>query len=76
VTVTSEDGASRQGDAGSVRDANEAGQADDRRHGDDRALGAERGTVALHDLGLGLEHEHDGPASGDDAERLEGGIEQ
>ena len=44
--------------------------------GNDGPLGVELGAVALDDLGLLLEHEHDGPPDRDDAQRLEAGVEQ
>ena len=40
------------------------------------ALGVQHGAVARDDLGLLLQHEHDGPAHRHDAERLEAGVEQ
>ena len=41
-----------------------------------RARSAGLGAVARDDLGLLLQHEHDGPAHRHDAERLEAGVEQ
>jgi hypothetical protein len=76
VAVAGEHGPARQRYPRSERDPDELDEADHRRCRDRGALGAERGAVVLDDLGLVLEHEDHGPAGRDDAEGLEGGIEQ
>ena len=76
MAVAGEHRPPRQRRAGAERDAYEVHEADHRRHRNRPALGAELGTVAVHDLGLLLQHQHDRPPRRHDAERLEAGVEQ
>ena len=76
MTVAGEHRPTRKRRRRPERHPHEVHEADDGRDRDDAALGAELGTVAVDDLGLLLQHQHDRASRRDDAERLEAGVEQ
>jgi hypothetical protein len=75
VTVTRKHRSSRKWRGRAERHANEVHEANDGRDGYRAALGTELGTVAVHDLGLVLQHQDNGPTRGNHAERFEAGVE-
>ena len=76
VPVAREHGPPRERRRRAERHPHEVHEPDHRRDRDAAALGAELGAVAVDDLGLLLEHEHDRAPGRHDAERLEAGVEQ
>ena len=76
MAVAGEHGPARKRRGRPERHPHEVHQADDGRDRDVPALGVELGAVAVDDLGLLLQHQHDRAPRRDDAERLEAGVEQ
>ena len=64
------------GAVGAERHPHEVHEPDHRRDRDGAALGTELGAVAVDDLGLVLEHEHDRAAGRHDTQRFEAGVQQ
>jgi hypothetical protein len=75
MVVAREHGPARQRRGGAVGHPHEVHQPDHRRDRNGPALGTELGAVAVDNLGLVLEHEHDRAARRDDTQRFEAGVQ-